>query len=76
MFSANRTPGQLRRIVAGFDVQGEFVIESDQLLDPQRSAPGGSSSTVWTTDKSPRNVLDPADGATRPLQGAYDRLMV
>lgn len=71
MFSTNRTPGQLRRIVTGFIVQGKSIIESDQLLDPQRSAPDGSSysSIVWTTVTSSANVLDRADGATRPLQG-------
>jgi hypothetical protein len=71
MFSANRKQGQLRRIVTGFNGEGKSVIESDQMLDPQRIAPDGSSfsSTVWTTDSSPANVLDPVDGATRPLQG-------
>jgi len=71
MFSANRLQGQLRRIVTGFNADGKSAIESDQILDPQRTAPDGSSfsSIVWSTASSPANILDPVDGATRPLQG-------
>ena len=71
MFSANRSSGQLRRVVTGFMPDGKSSIQADTVLDPQFIAPGGSafSTTIWTTDTSPADVLDPSDGGARSLQG-------
>jgi hypothetical protein len=71
MYSANRKPGQLRRVVTGFDANGKSVIQSDSILDPQQSSPDGnaSSTTIWTTDTFPTEILDSTDGATRTIQG-------
>jgi hypothetical protein len=71
MFNPNRTPGELRRIVTGFTDEGKSLIQSDELLKPRFIAPAGTSfsSTIWSTSTSPADVLDPADGATRVLEG-------
>lgn len=71
MFSANRAPGQLRRVVTAFSADGKSIIESDTVLDAQFVAPAGVSysSTIWTTNTSPAKVKDPVDGAVRTLQG-------
>jgi len=71
MFSANRKLGQLRRVVTGFNEKGVSIIQSDTILEPKSSGPDSTaaSATVWTTDTFPTNVLDPIDGATRPIEG-------
>jgi hypothetical protein len=71
MFASNRTPGQIRRVVTGFDSNGISIIQSDSVIDPQSTAPGGNaaSTTIWTTDTFPTPVLDSTDGATRNIQG-------
>jgi len=71
MFVSNRKTGQIRRVVTGFDSNGTSIIQSDSILDPQSTAPGGeaASTTVWTTDTFPTPVLDSTGGATRNIQG-------
>jgi hypothetical protein len=71
MFTANRKPGQLRRVVTGYDEKGTSIIQSDSVLEPQSSQPNGAAftTTVWTTDAFPTPVLDATDGAVRPIQG-------
>ena len=71
MFAANRKPGEVRRVVTGFDSKGTSIIQSDSVLEPQSVAPGGNaaSTTLWTTDAFPTPVLDSTDGATRGIQG-------
>jgi hypothetical protein len=71
MFAANRQPGQLRRVVTGYNENGTSIIQSDSVLDPQTSQPNGTafSTTIWTTDRFPTPILDDTDGATRPIQG-------
>lgn len=71
MFVANRKPGEIRRVVTGFDSKGTSIIQSDSVMEPQSVAPGGNaaSTTIWTTDTFPTPVLDSTDGATRSIQG-------
>lgn len=50
MFVANRKPGEIRRVVTGFDSKGISIIQSDSVMEPQSVAPGGNaaSTTIWT----------------------------
>ena len=56
VFNADRKPGQLGRVVTGFDSKGVSIIQSDLL-------PMGKA-TIWTTD----TVLDVTDPTTRSIQ--------
>lgn len=56
VFNADRKPGQLGRVVTGFDSKGVSIIPSDLL-------PMGKA-TIWTTD----TVLDVTDPTTRSIQ--------
>lgn len=71
MFHSNRKPGELRRVVTGFDHSGKSIVESDSILQPQQSSPDGkfASTAIWSTNTFPTDVLDPTDGAQRKIEG-------
>ena len=51
----------VRRVVTGHDAAGKSVIAIDEVTSGERFT------VVWTTDKSPADNLDPADGGARPV---------
>lgn len=70
MFSADRKPGQLRRVVIGIDSKGVSIIQSGSILDPQTAAPNGKGfSTISMTDTFWTPVLDTTNDVTRPIRG-------
>ena len=53
-------PG-VRRVVTGHNAAGRSVIAIDEVMSGERFT------VVWTTDKSPADNLDPADGGARKV---------
>jgi quercetin dioxygenase-like cupin family protein len=51
----------VRRVVTGHDAGGKSVIAIDEVKQGERFT------VVWTTDKSPADNLDPADGGARQV---------
>ena len=56
----------LRRVVTGHDAKGNAVVKIDEIAQHWRAGrPGGMVCNVWTTETSPANNSQDADGGQR-----------
>jgi quercetin dioxygenase-like cupin family protein len=51
----------VRRVVTGHDATGKSIIAIDEVAQGERFT------VIWTTDRSPADNLDPADGGARQV---------
>jgi quercetin dioxygenase-like cupin family protein len=59
---------EVRRVVTGHDAAGRAVVAIDEVATHLESGrPGHQHCVVWTTDESPADNDDPADGGKRPV---------
>ena len=63
-----RKPGEVRRIVTGFNAEAKSVIVKDTVLQPT-DRKGNWFNEIWTTTTSPADVKDPIDGRDNILHG-------
>jgi quercetin dioxygenase-like cupin family protein len=59
---------EVRRVVTGHDAAGRAVVAIDEVATHlERGRPGHQHCVIWTTDESPADNDDPADGGKRPV---------
>jgi quercetin dioxygenase-like cupin family protein len=59
---------EVRRVVTGHDAAGRAVVAIDEVATHLESGrPGHQHCVVWTTDESPADNDDPADGGRRAV---------
>jgi len=66
--SEARYAPSVRRVVTGHDSEGMAVVASDEVM----TGPGDLGTLLWTTDTSPADNADEADGAKREVGLAMD----
>lgn len=67
------TPLRIRRVVTGHDDDGRAIVAIDEIAENVLSRREGQQGiVVWSTDESPADNMDPADGAARTLATSDD----